>query len=104
LPASLRIVAGQRITSLAGWESLQNGAESQRPGRLVLLHEIGHWVHFQTSTEQLAAEPNPDDNEIFARYFARPANERESFAHRYERSTQDFLKKFGVIPFDPILG
>ncbi len=67
-----------------------------------LLHEVGHWVHFRTSTQKLADEHDLDEKEIFARYFACPAREREAFAHRYASSTQAFLRKFGVIPFDPL--
>jgi hypothetical protein len=59
-----------------------------------LLHEVGHWVDWLTRVER------PPDGDI-DRYLARPASEREAFAHGYADRLAESLRRKGVIPFPP---
>ncbi len=60
-----------------------------------LLHELGHWVDWLTKVER-APE---GDAELF---LARPAAEREAFAHAYADRIGAELRSSGVIPFAPL--
>lgn len=61
-----------------------------------LLHELGHWVDWLAEVERT---PSNDAEE---RYFARPACERESYAHAYAVQIAERLRRSGVIPFQPL--
>ncbi|MBP0582123.1 hypothetical protein J8I29_22535 [Labrys sp. LIt4] len=61
-----------------------------------LLHEIGHWVDWLEQVETR----DGDFSELVDLYFARPQNERETFAHRYADHWQEILRNKGIIPFD----
>ncbi len=64
-----------------------------------LLHEIGHWFDWLSKVEGPSAEG--EDWEMLERnYFARPKDERESFAHRYADAKRMHLEEMGLIPFD----
>lgn len=60
-----------------------------------LLHEVGHWVDWLTK----GSRPPDGDPE---KYFARPASEREAFAHAYADRLAGSLRREGVIPFPPL--
>lgn len=62
-----------------------------------LLHELGHWVHWLTEVER----PRNGGRD---RYFAKPASEREAFAHAYAERLAERLRRKGVIPFPPFEG
>jgi hypothetical protein len=62
-----------------------------------LLHELGHWVDWLTKVER------PLDGDV-DRFFARPASEREAFAHAYAGRIAEGLRREGVIPFPPLEG
>jgi hypothetical protein len=79
-------------------------AESTRATQLyrTLLHEIGHWVDYLEKVKRPddAGQGNWDD--LRERYFARPADEREAFAHAYADRLRAKLLAAGIIPFAPI--
>ncbi|MEM7426516.1 MAG: hypothetical protein AAF441_10495 [Pseudomonadota bacterium] len=67
-----------------------------------LLHEIGHWVHYETEVlwDRALDVEQPDGHaDIF---FARPSRELEQFAHAYAAKTGKRLKDAGHVPFDPL--
>lgn len=65
-----------------------------------LPHEIGHYVDYLTKVE----DPSSDDCDKWAslndQYHARPAKERESFAHRYADDFRRTQIQRGLLPFD----
>jgi hypothetical protein len=66
-----------------------------------LLHEIGHWFDWLEKVETPSAH-GEDFSAVLDRYFARPQNEREAFAHRYADNLRDILSGNRVIPFERI--
>ncbi len=56
-----------------------------------LLHEIGHWVHWQ----KVMLSVNDSH-----KYYSIPINEREAFAHRYAHELKEKLTNEKVLPFD----
>lgn len=64
-----------------------------------LPHEIGHWVDWL----EKVVRPAKDDSTLYDvlsdRYFARPDQERESFAHHYADALRKRLTEEGRIPF-----
>jgi hypothetical protein len=69
-----------------------------------LLHEIGHWVDFKQRVVVPADAGVADYATLSEAYFARASDEREYFAHAYAESMRAHLVKFGIIPFDPLVG
>jgi hypothetical protein len=67
-----------------------------------LLHEIGHWVDWLKKVEQPAANQSAPYDVLADRYFARPSQEREQFAHRYASEIRKRLTKAKLIPFNSI--
>jgi len=65
-----------------------------------LPHEIGHWFDWLEAVEAPAAR-GEDFSALQDRYFARPREEREAFAHRYADCMRVGLMASGAIPFDP---
>lgn len=68
-----------------------------------LLHEIGHWVQWNTlvlrpSKEGLEVEELEED------YFRIPGTEKEVFAHRYAENMRNKLIKDKIIPFKRLDG
>ena len=67
-----------------------------------LLHEVGHWVDWL----QKVARPAKDDSALYDvlsdRYFARPEQEREAFAHHYADALRKRLTAEGRIPFQKV--
>lgn len=65
-----------------------------------LLHEIGHWLDFLQKVER-RYDDNPDSyGQLVDRYFQRPQDEREAFAHRYADEMRRQLVDRGIIPFE----
>jgi hypothetical protein len=67
-----------------------------------LLHEIGHWVDWLLKVEQPAAKQSVPYEVLSDRYFARPFQEREQFAHRYASAMRERLMKAKRIPFTSV--
>jgi hypothetical protein len=65
-----------------------------------LLHEIGHWFDWLEKVEA-PAHRGEVYNDLADFYFARPAAEREAFAHRYAEKIYRQLVQLGSIPFEP---
>lgn len=65
-----------------------------------LPHEIGHWFDWLEKVETPAAR-GEDFTALTDRYFARPASEREAFAHRYADNLRQTLQASSTIPFPP---
>jgi hypothetical protein len=66
-----------------------------------LLHEIGHWVDWLEKVIRPALHELGFESEerLKEAYFRRPAQERESFAHKYADRTRGCLTETGAIPF-----
>jgi len=67
-----------------------------------LLHEIGHWVDYDS---KIYREDHMIDNDCgvaYDLYFSRPSVELESFAHRYAKEKADLLRAAQKIPFTKI--
>jgi hypothetical protein len=79
----------------------QSSLESIRATQLyrTLLHEVGHWVDWL----EKVVRPAADDSDLYPvlsdRYFARPEQDRELFAHRYADALRKRLIVEGLIPF-----
>lgn len=83
----------------------QSTPESVRATQLfrTLLHEIGHWVDWLEKVVR-PAHADPDNYDALSeRFFARPKQERERFAHRYADSLRKRLVAEGHLPF-PAMG
>jgi hypothetical protein len=65
-------------------------------------HEIGHWVDFVNRVEKRSESDLDKYDELLDRYFARPKDEVEGFAHRYADSMMSRLANLGFVPFDQI--
>ncbi len=65
-------------------------------------HEVGHWVDYLEKVERPGDKGIEPYDILEDRYFARPKQEREAFAHRYADELGDRLKAIGVIPFERI--
>ena len=66
-----------------------------------LPHEIGHWVDWLEKVERPEAAGG-DYDALSDAYFARPADEREAFAHRHADQIRKGLIGSGLLPFPPI--
>ena len=67
-----------------------------------LLHEIGHWVDWLEKVERPAENQSIPYEVLADRYFARPVQERERFAHRYASTMRKQLAGAKLIPFSTI--
>lgn len=79
--------------------------ESVRATQLyrTLLHEIGHWVQWNT----LVLKPFKEGMELEVledEYFRIPGSEKEAFAHRYADKLRNKLIEDKIIPFNRIDG
>ena len=68
------------------------------------LHEIGHWVDWLEKVVRPDRAGAATHEELSDRFFDRPKQEREQFAHRYAESLQRRLVAQGCIPFPTIGG
>ncbi|MGR4866168.1 hypothetical protein [Caulobacter sp. LARHSG274] len=68
-----------------------------------LPHEIGHHVDWLEKVERIPASGPDDWDAREAAFFARPREEREAFAHRYADAANERLRRFGLIPFAPLV-
>jgi hypothetical protein len=100
-----RLVEDGHKTERSGKEHvILTTANANRQTQLfrTVLHEVGHWVDYLEKVER----PSDDGIESFDalndRYFARPRQEREAFAHRYADELGLKLRTFGIIPFERI--
>ena len=66
-----------------------------------LLHELGHWAHYQQDVVDGRTALDEDNEVAQDLYFARPRSEREVFAHAFADKLSTVLRENGVIPFDP---
>ena len=67
-----------------------------------LLHEIGHWVDYDSKINRPNDRLDEDWDRAFDLYFSRPSAEREAFAHRYAVEQSAKLRLDKKIPFDRI--
>lgn len=95
---------GHRVEDTGRNFILHSTLESVRATQLyrTLLHEIGHWVDWL----EKVVRPTKDDPSLYDflsdRYFARPQQERESFAHHYADALRKRLTLEKHIPFQKI--
>lgn len=68
-----------------------------------LLHEVGHWVDYLEKVERPADAGVGEYGALSEAYFKRPGHEREAFAHRYADTMRERLRRFGIVPFEPII-
>jgi hypothetical protein len=68
-----------------------------------VLHELGHWADYFEKVERPSRRKGGDWGALRDAYWQRPANERESFAHRYARELAEGLKARRLIPFERVL-
>lgn len=82
---------------------IENTHESVRATQLyrTLLHEIGHWVQWNTLVLRPSKE-GLDSEELEEVYFQMTSNEKEVFAHRYADNMRKKLIENKVIPFTRI--
>jgi hypothetical protein len=84
----------------------RSSLESIRTTQLyrTLFHEIGHWMDWL----EKVVRPAGDDSDVYSslsdRYFARPEQDRELFAHRYADALRKHLTAEGRIPFETMGG
>ncbi len=92
---------GHEIDRQGGKFIIQTSETSIRNTQLyrTLPHEIGHWFDWLQKVETPFMH-GEDYSTLVNRYFNRPQNEREAFAHRYASDTSDKLKQEKLIPFD----
>lgn len=64
-----------------------------------LLHEIGHWVDYDSKTLRDGQMLDEDVSVACDLYFSRPRAEREAFAHRYAAEQAERLRAEQKIPF-----
>ena len=95
---------GHIITRVGRKYIIQTDEKSTRNTQLyrTIIHEVGHWVDYLEKVERPEANGVESYAVLNDRYFSRPRQEREAFAHRYADELGDKLKKFGLIPFDRI--
>ena len=67
-----------------------------------VIHEVGHWVDYLEKVERPGDQGTEPFDVLEDRYFSRPKQEREAFAHRYADELGNKLKASGIIPFDRI--
>lgn len=69
-----------------------------------LLHEFGHYVHYQKIVERPAIDDEPieDWDKRADIYHNIPKREKEEFAHSYAKKKREELENGGVIPFEKI--
>lgn len=65
-----------------------------------LLHEIGHWVDYDSKVLRENLMLDEDFEIAFDLYFSRPSAEREAFAHRYAQEMAEKLRAETKIPFE----
>jgi hypothetical protein len=82
----------------------RSSLESVRATQLyrTLLHEIGNWVDWLEKVVRPAGECSDLFDVLSNRYFARPTQERELFAHQYAEALRKRLAAEGRIPFQRI--
>ncbi len=66
-----------------------------------VLHELGHWVDYMEKVVWVNSALSEDYSTAENLYFARPAMEKEMFAHRYADHMGARLRAEGAVPFDP---
>ena len=93
---------GHHVTDTGKHFVFQSSLESIRATQLyrTLPHEIGHWVDWLEKVVRPARD-NFDLYDVLSdRYFARPDQERELFAHQYADALRKRLTAEGRIPFE----
>jgi hypothetical protein len=68
-----------------------------------VLHEIGHWVDWLEKIVRPSEKDSANTEKIEDAYFARPQQERETFAHRYATQMRERLITSGEMPFERII-
>jgi hypothetical protein len=62
---------------------VEPGAARQTVLYRTLLHELGHWAHYQRDVLIPATALDPDEETARDLFFAAPSSEREAFAHGF---------------------
>jgi hypothetical protein len=91
---------GHRIEQVGRKHVFSMTKEAVRATQLyrTLLHEIGHWFDWLEKVEGPTSKGG-DLGQLSDKYFQRPQNEREAYAHRYAEGMRLQLELLGVIPF-----
>lgn len=92
---------GHRVKDTGKHFEFHSSLESVRTTQLyrTLLHEIGHWVDWLEKVVRPAGDDFVLRDALSGRYFARPDQERELFAHQYADVLRKRLTAEGRIPF-----
>lgn len=95
---------GHTITRVGKKHIIETSESSVRHTQLfrTIIHEVGHWVDYLEKVERPEAAGAESFDVLNNRYFSRPKQEREAFAHRYADELGKKMEKFGLIPFDRI--
>lgn len=95
---------GHRVEDTGKRFVFQSSLESVRATQLyrTLLHEVGHWVDWLEKVVRPAGGDLGIYDALSERYFARPDQERELFAHQYANILRKRLTTEGRIPFQRI--
>ena len=95
---------GHRITRKGRKHIIECDEHSIRNTQLyrTIIHEVGHWVDYLEKVERPEAAGVESFDILNDRYFSRPTQEREAFAHRYADELSERLRAFGVIPFEKL--
>jgi len=96
---------GHRISTDRRSHSIHTTLESCRSTMLyrTLPHEIGHYVDYQRIVLRPADSGQASVESLEDRYWSRPDDEREVFAHRYAAEVRERMQKMGQLPFPRLL-
>ena len=94
---------GHTVIRSANRYQLESRTRADRQTQLyrTVLHEVGHWVDYDTWLTRNASDPELWNDDERDSYFSRPAREREGFAHRYADELGERLRNQCRIPFEP---
>lgn len=100
---------GHVITKVGRRMRIQPSLNAIRSTQLyrTLPHEIGHIVDYVTKVPEVDEARGitwEQHNELYDKFWQRPSQERESFAHRYADEFRERMKVAGRIPFPRIEG
>jgi hypothetical protein len=95
---------GHSLERIGKKQFVHTNADANRHTQLfrTVLHEVGHWVDYLEKVERPSENGVEPFDILNDRYFSRPRQEREAFAHRYADELGAKLRKFGIIPFGRI--
>jgi hypothetical protein len=96
---------GHKVTFDKRKYRIERSLESIRATQLyrTLLHELGHAADWLLNLLRAETTHNAEYERLSKAFNARPAREKEAYAHRYARELKAKLEQEGIIPFARIL-